>query len=229
MSENLKLWESVSTTDASATKRVNQRGGYTSICATYQAMVATEQFGSYGRGWGLESIDYDYSQLETLKMVLIKAVFFYVIEGNKYSFPISNAIQPFVGTKMDEDFCKKVETNTISKALSRLGFNADVFMGLFDDMDYVSQIKAAQDIEKANDRDEEIQKKRDEAIEYVKTHLDLIANSSNISEVKGIQKASLRHLTNHQKISVIADICERGIKSIAIQSESKIKLLGETK
>ena len=38
------------------------------------------------------------------------------------------------------EFIKKLETNTISKALSRLGFGADVFLGKFDDSRYIQEL-----------------------------------------------------------------------------------------
>lgn len=227
---NLKLWDSVSKTDVKYTKDVNQRGGYTSVSATYQAMTATEQFGEYGKGWGLKSVDYDFSMLDQIKMVICKAVFFYTIDGKEHSFPINNAINPMMGAKPDEDFCKKVETNTISKALSRLGFNADIFMGMFDDDDYVAQLKTEQDIENAENRDLEIQAKRQEASGYVLRHLELIASASSVSEVAGIQKVTIRHLERQKNIRDLADICEAGIKKIGLESEArKLQIKGETK
>lgn len=226
--KNLAIWGKVSETDIAHTKQVNQRGGYTSIDATYQNMKATELFGPYGQGWGLESIDYDFSILEQTKMVMCKAVFFYVLDGQRNSFPLNNAINPMPetkqGPKSDEDFCKKLETNTISKALSRLGFSADIFMGKFEDADYIAQIKTAQDIEKAEDREQEVVAKRKEAGEYVKRHIDLILAAASVSEVNGIQKATIRHLERQKLIREIADICDAGIKKIGIESENK-KLL----
>ena len=41
----------------------------------------------------------------------------------------------------NDDFAKKVETDTLTKALSKLGFNADIFLGKFDDTKYVEQMK----------------------------------------------------------------------------------------
>lgn len=228
--QNLKIWESVSETDVAYTKHVTQRGGYTSICATYQSMKATEMFGPYGKGWGLESITYDFSMLEQLKMVICNAVFFYTVDDKRISFPINNAINPMMGVKPDEDFCKKVETNTISKALSKLGFSADVFMGLFDDNDYLNQIKTSQDIEKATNRDEEVELKKQEAIAYIQRQRDTIANASTVSEVVGIAKVALRHLSRQKLIKEISEICERGERAIQTESEAKkAELIGEVK
>ena len=52
---NMAIWEAVSVTDPSHTKKVNQRGGFTAISAHYQVMRATEQFGPVGIGWGYEN------------------------------------------------------------------------------------------------------------------------------------------------------------------------------
>lgn len=229
MNDNLKIWEKVDKTDVEHTKFVNQRGGYTSIDATYQALKATEMFGPYGKGWGLKSIDYNYSMLEATKMVMCSAVFFYTLDGKEYSFPIHNAINPMMGAKPDEDFCKKLETNTISKALSRLGFSADIFMGKFDDQEYVAQLKTEQEIEKAENRDAEIQQKRQDTIDYVSRHAESIKSSKNAHETKQIAKAAIRHLEMQKQIPSIKDICERGVASIARESEAKLKELEESK
>ena len=230
VTNNLSMWQAVSETDVTYTKNVTQRGGYTSICATYQGMKATEMFGPYGLGWGLESISYDFSMFEQLKMVICSAVFFYTVNDKRITFPINNAISPMMGAKPDEDFCKKVETNTISKALSRLGFSADVFMGMFDDNDYLNQIKTSQDIEKATNRDEEVELKKQEAISYVQRQRDAIAKASTVSEIVGIAKVALRHLSRQKLIKEIAEICERGERSIQTESEAKkAELTGEAK
>ena len=221
---NMKIWDSVCKTDSEYTKKVNQRGGYTAIDATYQQMKATELFGSYGLGWGLREINYDFTLFEATKMVLCHAVFFYKIDGVEASFPISNAISAIMGAaKADEDFCKKLETNTISKALSRLGFSADVFLGLFDDQDYINQIKTEEAIAKAEDKDAEIAAKRAETNDYILRHIETIKAGVSANEVKGIAKSATLHLNRQRSIKSISDICDRGIAAIARDAESKLK------
>ena len=59
-------------------------------------------------------------------------------------FPITSSISAYKDgamTKPDADFAKKVETDALTKALSKLGFNADVFMGMFDDHKYVQMMQ----------------------------------------------------------------------------------------
>lgn len=168
---NLDLWDDVSKTDTEFTKEVNQRGGYTSITPMYQAKCATDKFGMYGKGWGLESSELDYTIFEKSGMVINNAVFFYVIGGEKITFPISNAILAVTGSRADPDWAKKLETNTLSKALSRLGFNADIFMGMFDDPNYVEFIKFEESINKAEDKSKEIVKKTNELKAWCKKEI----------------------------------------------------------
>ena len=169
---NLNLWNTVSQTDTAFTKNVNQRGGYTSITPMYQAKCATEAFGMYGKGWGLESSELDYTIFEKSGMVINKAVFFYVVDGEKTSFPISNAILAVTGSRADPDWAKKLETNTVSKALSKLGFNADIFMGMFDDPNYVEFIKFEESINNAEDKSKEIIKKTNELKQWCKKEIE---------------------------------------------------------
>ena len=139
---NLDLWSKVETTNPKYTKPANVKGNkITSIAPQYQLLNATEQFGSYGKGWGFESIELDYS-LQSVGLVIFKGIFFYP-EGK---FPIINSIGIYkdnAQTKIDDDFAKKVETDALTKALSKLGFNADIFMGKFDDCRYVAEITAS--------------------------------------------------------------------------------------
>ncbi len=138
--ENLELWEKVETTDPNYTKKANVRGNQiTSIAPQYQIKQATKQFGAYGRTWGFKDIKLDYSLALHADIVVFTGVFYYP-EGE---FPIINSIKLYkdnAKTKIDDDFAKKIETDALTKALSKLGFNADVFMGRFDDERYVSQL-----------------------------------------------------------------------------------------
>jgi hypothetical protein len=44
------------------------------------------------------------------------------------------------GTRLDSDGPKKATTDALTKLLSQLGFNADVFEGRFDDSKYVAEL-----------------------------------------------------------------------------------------
>jgi hypothetical protein len=158
--DNLELWNKVEKTNPKYTKKAKVGGNQiTSISPQFQVMNATEQFGSYGSTWGFKHIELDYSLTSTpttlslvdwntkaetkldtiLGLVGFKAVFFYP-DGE---FEIINSIKIFTDnkhSKIDDNFAKKLETDTLTKALSKLGFNADIFLGKFDDVRYLADV-----------------------------------------------------------------------------------------
>ena len=140
MSENLKLWNAVEKTNPKYTKAANVGGNkITSIAPQYQIMNVTEQFGSYGKTWGFRSIELDYTLVPEFNLIVFKAIFFY--PGGE--FPTINSIKMFMDNaklKIDDNFAKKLETDTLTKAISKLGFNADIFMGKFDDVKYLAEV-----------------------------------------------------------------------------------------
>lgn len=129
-------------TNPQYTKRVNVQGkqAFTNIDTYYLIEEATKAFGLFGKGWGLKSTQYEKETIGETILLVLHATFFF----RDGEFPISNAIKMAYKTKagymqIDEDAWKKLETNTIAKALSRIGFGADVYMGEFDDAAYVQE------------------------------------------------------------------------------------------
>ena len=183
---NLALWESVKETDPSNTKQVNQRGGYTSIKPQSQIREATKVFGVYGTGWGFDSINMNYSMIDNLGLVIVEAVFFYVLDGKKSTFPINNSWPVKQGSRIDSDFAKKAETNTMGKALSKLGFNADIFMGEFEDPNYVDFVADKKNIEKAEDKIAEQAKQDSEWSEWKQKELKAYELIPNLEALKSV-------------------------------------------
>ena len=136
---NTKLWDSVEKTDPKFTKRVNQRGGFTAIGAQYQVHKATEAFGPFGIGWGVK--EESFQRYEDTGLVLYQGTLWYKYGKDIGEVPIHSSIKYHANSRVDDDFAKKVATDAMTKGLSKLGFNADVFMGLFDDNKYVSSLK----------------------------------------------------------------------------------------
>ena len=128
----MEIWDANKITDETnefgkpTTKHVNQRGGFTAIDAQYQIHRATRFWGPIGRAWGLKGDTYGYVRNAAGEPIELwyEAVFWY--EGGE--FPISSDIAYRVGNESR----KKVRTDSLTKALSQLGFSADVFMGAFD-------------------------------------------------------------------------------------------------
>ena len=141
--DNMSLWNSVCVTDPQYTKRVNQRGGFTAIGAQSQIMEATKMFGPFGQGFGVS--DERFTSFDMEGLCLYQATLWYKFRfniGDIREFPIHSSIKYSVNGRVDDDFAKKVATDALTKGLSKLGLNADVFLGLFDDNKYVNQLKA---------------------------------------------------------------------------------------
>jgi hypothetical protein len=121
---NLELWDKVwKTTSDTKTKEVSYgKRKFTAIDAYSQIKTATKQFGKYWEKWGFEKIDY--------QVIGERLYFTWNFKYPNGSFPIFN------DTKVWDDAAKKVFTDSLTKALSYLGFNADVFMWQFDGNKY---------------------------------------------------------------------------------------------
>jgi len=126
---NLDFWHSVEETNPDHTKRVEYGGrSYVAVDAYYRLKRATGLWGPYGDKWGLKKLKY--TPVENL--MLFTAEFYCPLS----TFEISNTIK-----STDPDFAKKIETDTLTKALSKLGFCSDVYQGMFDDDRYVNEVK----------------------------------------------------------------------------------------
>ena len=146
---NLALWESVEKTDPNHTKKAKiGQMNITAVSPQYQRKQATEKFGPYGIGWGLINESFDFIDFENqTKLVTYHATLWYMLDGKRGEFPVtSNGKVAFVTQggkgylKIDDEYAKKVQTDALTKGLSFLGFNADIFMGLYDDNKYVNQM-----------------------------------------------------------------------------------------
>ena len=152
MENNLELWEKVCTTELGATKEFKGKGGFkgTAIDAQSQRKKATEIFGIFGIGWEVDKEDYQIVSLHDdrhYSKLFYRATLNFTYDGVEGSFPIASEIDVFTYSRnydswtMGNDLYKKVRTDAMTKGLSELGFNADVFEGKFDDNKYIQELK----------------------------------------------------------------------------------------
>ena len=135
---NTEIWDAVSKTDPKYTKRVNQRGGFTAIGANYQVKRATEQFGPVGIGWGYDALP---PLFTPENMIIVPVTLWHGDRSNVFGPEYGCAELVNDKGRRDNDAPKKATTDAITKLLSRLGFSADVFLGLFDDDKYVAEME----------------------------------------------------------------------------------------
>lgn len=143
--DNLSLWNKVQTSKSETLKGVNLGRKFKSINAHSQVMAATEQFGPMGLGWG-----YEPTYEEIFGMLRCQLKMWAIIDGQRSEFYSEGgcAIEPVAGddarsirkaAMANSDIFKKATTDALTKGLSVLGFNADVFLGLWDDNKYVQE------------------------------------------------------------------------------------------
>ncbi len=145
--KNLNFWSKVCKTPINKTKQVKQGGmSYTTINAQYQLKQATNQFGVYGVKWKLHDLKHELINIDNEILLVLNAKF----KANECEFPITNSIylkrKTKNGLKIDTDAYKKLETDTLTKALSKLGFNADIFEGLYDNQNYLNSLSLDADL-----------------------------------------------------------------------------------
>lgn len=145
---NLALWDSVSTTDPKHTRPVKLGGRtFTTVQAQYQIKMATEKFGSFGFGFGVRNRELREVNLGNGHWMAIytATLFYHHPDAGECELPIESSISitSFNRSgefKVDDEYVKKVATDALTKGLSKLGFNADVFLGMFDDNRYVEHL-----------------------------------------------------------------------------------------
>lgn len=134
MSSNMKLWELVEKTEEGKVKQYTTDDGavLNSVDSINKIKKATEHFGIYGASWGLKDIKHSEQRINNGLMLGTVDAVFYVKDGEyKTEFQITNSIAISVVVEgklsINSTYRKAIETDTISKALSRLGFNADIY------------------------------------------------------------------------------------------------------
>lgn len=145
MTNNLDLWNSVSKSDSRYLKKVSIGArSFTSIDPQYQIKSATEAFGPVGLGWSY-SVLYKYITHGDVTMCIAEVTVSH--SGNAVYGPVAgcrtfiHTNHPKRGTVINEDAPKMALTDGLTKALSHLGFNADVFLGEHDNK-YAAEAKA---------------------------------------------------------------------------------------
>ncbi len=136
---NLSIWTQVEKTDPAATSPMFTADGtnLTAINHNYQIKRATELFGPCGFGWGYNVInasiiDGGMSGNIQTKVSSVQIEFWYKHQNEVCKFSHFGQTPFVTATKdgiavTDDDAHKKSLTDAIGKALSMLGFSADIF------------------------------------------------------------------------------------------------------
>ena len=265
---NLSIWKRVHKTDPARTKTKitygNKRDSNgdleilrvtTSINPTYQEQRATELFGPFGIGWGVdieeERFDpgipfmepvYDASgkflgkspirnadgSIITSVNHTIRIRLWYIHNGIKGTIPAFGHTKYIYQTKSgatcDDEFAKKSLTDATTKALSKLGFSADVYTGLFDDVEYKEENAAIFDLINASDKAEDVAQTRKELDEKFKANTNSMRSAVTPNEISGVASSLTRVMGIHLKAAR-----EKGDVEYTKYLEGRLRRLEEVK
>ena len=212
--KNMQIWNRVEKTDTRYTKDAKVGGQQiTSLNGTAMIMKATEIFGPVGIGFGWTVLEERFDKgaeifvgegdkRATLGFELnhtVKIRFWIKQDGERGEFE-QYGCSPYLykskyGTTTDGEAPKKSLTDAIKKSLSMLGFSADVFLGMFDDKDYVNALADEQAIEQAEDKVAEEERQRLERLEYIASVIESLKNAKTPKELKSFHDVAVRRLT----------------------------------
>jgi hypothetical protein len=137
---NMKLWNAVSKSDPRYLKKVSLGArSFTAIDPQYQVMSATKAFGPVGKGWGWHAKTH-FVNLSNGDTAVVSDVEVWIEnQGNMFGpFPGCRKFFDAAKGRTNEDAPKMSVTDGLTKALSHLGFNADVFLGEHDGNKYTA-------------------------------------------------------------------------------------------
>lgn len=145
--DNLELWHLVEKTDPSAVKAITGKP-YKGNSPKPHWLVekATQVFGPCGIGWGIEVKESQYIPTEAGVLHSATVRVWYEWKGKR------GVVEHVGGTPAsgkrqsgqvfyDEDAAKKSVTDGLVKALSMIGFAADIFTGRWDDSKYQAELR----------------------------------------------------------------------------------------
>ncbi|WP_049053824.1 hypothetical protein [Klebsiella aerogenes] len=101
------------------------------------------------------------------------------------------------GIKCDGEAQKKSLTDALKKALSLLGFSADVWLGLYDTPEYQKENTIEFDIRNASDKAEDVTRLRKELDEKFKLNTESMRTAVTRNEVSGIASSLTRVMGVH--------------------------------
>lgn len=227
--DNLELWKEVFKTDERFTTAFSVNGGGTSINGTYMTMIATREFGPKGIGWGVDILEERFDDgapitrtvkgtdgnntwefipdgvgsILTEKHHVIKIRLWYIRNGARGE-EISFGCTPYIygskyGPICDGEATKKSLTDATKKALSALGFCADIFMGLYDNPEYRQKNKAEFALKNASENAEDAARVRQELDDKLTRVANTIASAVSEHEINKVYSSIAREAEVHRK------------------------------
>lgn len=223
--QNMHIWNKVDKTDTRFTKKAKVNGqDITSLSGTAMAMKATELFGPVGIGWGWRIVEERFDEGHEIFIGegdkracigreighTVKIALWFMQDGQRGEIEQYGCTRyqykTTYGMTTDGEAPKKSLTDAIKKSLSMLGFSADVFLGLFDDDAYVTQLKEEEAIANADDKDAEILRQKQERVDWLNSAVETLSKALTTRELKLLHAKYTREADRRKETAFIARI-----------------------
>jgi len=234
MSEsNMNLWDQVEKTDPSATQSAKVNGQQiTAIKGHHMIKRATEIFGPIGIGWGYRVTEERFDQGGEIRndkgevigheVGHVTRIALWYETGGKRGEIEQYGCTPFTykskwGVTTDTEAPKKSLTDAMKKALSMLGFSADIFLGMYDDHDYVAERQSEAALEQADNKEFEAERQKEERLNWLKSAVETIEGAASEHELKKLHTSFVRSAARRNE--------EKFVKRITLAFDDRTKAL----
>lgn len=217
--DNMSIWSQVEKTAPEATKAAKVNGQQiTSISGQHMVKRATEVFGPVGIGWGWTVAEERFDQGGEIRndkgeiighevghTIRIKLWF---MQDDKRGELEQYGCTPFTykskwGVTTDTEAPKKSLTDAIKKGLAMLGFSADIFLGMYDDRDYVAERQAEAALEQAENKEVEVERQKQERLDWLKASVEALDTAATLHELKKLHAHFVRTATRRQETAFV--------------------------
>jgi hypothetical protein len=211
--DNMRIWNQVCESDKKYVKKVSYGSRkFDTIAAYCQFRQATELWGPQGNGWDITDPIFEINGEWSAAVLIGTASLWYIDEGKKYQLSAETSAIKLTDKNgfIDVEAWKKLKTELTTKSLSRMGFNADVFMGQLDvDNKYLDQ-------EQKRDRWDPEQDEGEDTMALIRKDYNIIAKDYGFEDdmdgvvrrafAKKYPKQPMRNATVSQMRLVVEEI-----------------------
>jgi len=198
--DNLRIWKDLEDIDPKFTKQITGKPYKgTSPNPHYIVKLLTETFGPVGVGWGVRVVAEGFQPLGDEVLHWCRIEMWHTDRANTFEqYGQTKALaMTRAGLKSDEDAPKKSFTDAMTKGASYIGCAANIFLGRWDDSQYVEQVNQDYRADENKPNDNEIQATI-EQINAAETVVDLGAYWTEINR-------HARHVAGDAKVIAAKD------------------------
>ena len=207
--KNTEIWDGAFNTPISLIKQGNNGlFKFKSVPSLYYSKVLTEIFGAAGSGWGIDVVSDDIVDaapvfsdgniIGTEKVHKLHINLWYKLGGEKQSIP-GYGLTKFIYYSAkktafitDYEYQKKSLSDAIKTAAKHLGIAGDIFMGMYDDNEYIAEMREQDNSENVDKYNDKIIKATDELREWTESQKARISEAANVASLKVLHNMAIQ-------------------------------------